>query len=252
VDRVERLIEFVRRSSLCVRSGASRGFISEKAAKTFEESIKAFGTMFNSVPYEIILKKGVVDMSFFKKITETVSKGVSTATEKAQQTVEITRLNAQISGKRKEIDKLLANIGANVYEAYLANDLSKAEAKVIPGCEEITIIRGEIAALDDRIKTIRNEKECVCGKRVPFDTRFCPSCGHPFPEPEIVQESPIQADPNAPVDYSADSETTNQTDLQEPVVPPSPPTDQRQICQSCGTPLYADSHYCPTCGQSTR
>jgi hypothetical protein len=193
-------------------------------------------------------------MSFFKKFTETVSKGVSTATEKAQQTVEITRLNAQISGKRKEIDKLFANIGAHVYEAYLAHDLSKAEATVIPGCDEITAIRGEIAILDDRIKTIRNEKECVCGKRVPYETRYCPSCGHPFPEPEpeVVQESPIQAEPNGPVDYSADSGPTNIADLPETVVPPSPPVDQRQICQSCGTPLYADSHYCPACGQSTR
>jgi hypothetical protein len=238
---------------LGVLSGASGDFFFvNKVSKTFLEAIKAFGTMINSVPYEIISEKGVDDMSFFKKFTETVSKGVSTATEKAQQTVEITRLNAQISGKRKEIDKLFANIGAHVYEAYLAHDLSKAEAKVIPGCEEITAIRGEIVALENRIKTIRNEKECVCGKLVPYDTRYCPACGHPFPEPEVVQESPVQADPYVPVDYSADSETTNPTDLQETVVPPLPPVDQRQICQCCGTPLYADSHYCPTCGQSTR
>ncbi|MCD9021380.1 zinc ribbon domain-containing protein [Cohnella silvisoli] len=198
-------------------------------------------------------------MSFFKKFTETVSKGVSTATEKAQQTVEITRLNAQISGKRKEIDKLFANIGASVYEAYLAHDLSRAESKVIPGCEEITAIRGEIAALDDRIKTIRNEKECVCGKRVPYDTRFCPSCGHPFPEPEpeAVEESPIQADPYVPVDPDSEPEIetfggAGDLDSLETKAPPTPPVDQRQICGSCGTPLYADSHFCPTCGQSTR
>jgi RNA polymerase subunit RPABC4/transcription elongation factor Spt4 len=208
------------------------------------------------VSYEIMSEKGVDDMSFLKKITETVSKGVSTATEKAQQTVEMTRLNGQISSKRKEIDKLFANIGAHVYEAYLAHDLSKAEATVIPECEEITAIRGGIAILEDRIRTIRNEKECVCGKRVPFDTRFCPSCGHPFPEPEpeIVQESNNHTDPNSPVGNSADSETTNQTNLQEQVDSPSPSPhiDQRQLCKSCGTPLYADSHYCPTCGQSTR
>jgi rRNA maturation endonuclease Nob1 len=199
-------------------------------------------------------------MSFFKKFTETVSKGVTTATEKAQQTVEITRLNAQISGKRKEIEKLFANIGSYVYEAYMAHDLSKAEAKVIPVCEQITAIRSEIAVIDDRIKTIRNEKECVCGNRVPYDTRFCPSCGHPFPEPELkaAQESSDQADPtHAQVDPSIDSEPNiltgvPETGLPETVVPPSQPVDQRQICLSCGTPLYADSHYCPACGQSTR
>jgi rRNA maturation endonuclease Nob1 len=189
--------------------------------------------MFNKASYEIITyQKELMDMSFFKKLSDTVSKGVTTATEKAQQTVEITRLNAQMSGKRKEIEKLFANIGESVYEAYLAQDLSMAESKVIPGCEEISAIRVEITSLDDRIKEIRNEKECVCGKRVPVDTRFCPSCGHPFPDPvlEVVEEeSPIQEE-----------------------TPSSVTADQRQICKSCGTPLFADSHYCPTCGQPTR
>jgi hypothetical protein len=191
-------------------------------------------------------------MSFFKKLTETVSKGVSTATEKAQQTVEITRLNSQISSKRKEIDKIFTSIGASVYEAYLEHDLSNAESKVIPGCEEITDIRGEIAVLDGRIKTIRNEKECVCGKRVHYDTRFCPSCGHPFPEPEVVEESPVQVDPYVPADSSADLGPVAPADTEEEEFPPSLPVDNRQICKSCGTPLYADSYYCPSCGQSTR
>lgn len=189
-------------------------------------------------------------MSFFKKLTDTVSKGVTTATEKAQQTVETTRLNAQISSKRKEIDKLFARIGESVYEAYQEKDLSLAEVKVIPGCEEISAIYAEIASIDDRIKSIRNEKECVCGKRLPSDTRFCPSCGHPFPEPEpvIIEEAPIQVDPYLP-DESDDANGPDLTKSEEPT-----PTivDQRQICKSCGTPMFGDSHFCPTCGQATR
>ncbi|MBW5446816.1 zinc-ribbon domain-containing protein [Cohnella sp. CFH 77786] len=132
-------------------------------------------------------------MSLFRKITETVSKGVSTATEKAQQTVEITRLHAQVSSKRKEIEKLYATMGEAVFEGYLAKDLSKAESAVIPACEEIVAIRAEIEALEQRIMQLRNEKECVCGKKVPYDTRFCPSCGNPFPEP------PVQAEPSEPM-----------------------------------------------------
>jgi rRNA maturation endonuclease Nob1 len=196
-------------------------------------------------------------MSFFKKFTDTVSKGVTSATEKAQQTVEVTRLNSQISSKRKEIDKLFASIGESVYGAYEVNDLSLAEEKVIPFCNEITAIRSEIAVLDDRIKMIRNEKECVCGKRLPQDTRFCPSCGHPFPEPVIVEEFSIQVDPIVPVDTSIHKESDIQknalesSDVTESVEPPKV-VDQRQICKSCSTPLFADSHFCPTCGQATR
>jgi rRNA maturation endonuclease Nob1 len=196
-------------------------------------------------------------MSFFKKFTDTVSKGVTNATEKAQQTMEVTRLNAQISSKRKEIDKLFASIGESVYGAFEVKDLSIAEEKVIPFCNEITAIRSEIAVLDDRIKVIRNEKECVCGKRLPFDTRFCPSCGHPFPEPEVTLDYSIQVDPIVPAAESIHLESDVQenvlesTELTEPAEPPKV-YDQRQICKSCGTPLFADSHFCPTCGQATR
>lgn len=188
-------------------------------------------------------------MSFFKKISDTVSKGVSTATEKAQQTVEITKLNAQISSKRKDIDKLFAIIGESVYEGYEAQDLSSTEAKVLPKCEEITVIRAEIALLDERIKSIRNEKDCVCGKRVAEDTRFCSSCGHRFPDP-IVPEKPIQVDPYVPDEDSTVLDSADATSYEGQ--DEKPHVDQRQICKSCGTPLYADSHYCPACGQPTR
>ncbi len=135
-------------------------------------------------------------MSLFRKFTETVSKGVSTATEKAQQTVEITRLHAQISGKRKEIDKLFAEIGEAVFESYVAKDLSLAEPRIIPSCERIEAIRAEIEGLENRMMELRNEKECGCGKKVPYDVRFCPSCGHPFPEPVAV----VPADEGHPAD----------------------------------------------------
>ncbi|RKP57204.1 hypothetical protein D7Z26_04265 [Cohnella endophytica] len=183
-------------------------------------------------------------MSFFKNLKETVSKGVSTATEKAQQTVEVTRLNAQISGKRKEIEKLFAIIGESVYEGYQVQDLSQAEAKVLPRCAEITAIQEEISALNDRIKAIRNEKDCVCGNRVSADTKFCPSCGNRFPDPVIVKD-PIQVDPYLPESEHADYPDG---EVSEEAVR----VDQRQVCKSCGTPLYADSHFCPACGQATQ
>ena len=190
-------------------------------------------------------------MSFFKKITDSVSKGVTTATEKAQQTVEITKLNNQISGKRKDIDKLYAAIGEVVYDAYLTNDLSAAEEQSKPKCEEISAIREEIAALEARIKEIRNEKDCPsCGKRVSDETKFCPSCGHAFPAP-VVEKEPIQVDLHVPEESGTSTESdASNTTLGEDVE--SPRADQRQICNSCGTPLYADSHFCPACGQSTR
>ncbi|MCC3373352.1 zinc ribbon domain-containing protein [Cohnella sp. REN36] len=193
-------------------------------------------------------------MSFFKKFTETVSKGVSTATEKAQQTVEITKIHSQISGKKKEIEKRFSDIGEAVYEAYLQHDLSRAEGEIIPACEEIARIRREIGGLEDRIRALRNEKECACGQKVPFDTRFCPSCGSPFAEP--VPEEP------APAEEATDEESLTAADKAEDVAPADPlaveaseePSSEPEaepvhLCAACSAELPEDARFCQTCGE---
>ena len=150
-------------------------------------------------------------MSLFRKLTETVSKGVSTATEKAQQTVEITRLHAQMAAKRKEIDNLMEEIGRMVYEGYLAGDPLQERARVEGVCEQIRSKYREITAIENRIMELRNEKECACGKKVAYDARFCPYCGTPFPEPLTVTEAEAieadQADPLFLTDGSSSGAT---------------------------------------------
>ncbi|MFC5467923.1 zinc ribbon domain-containing protein [Cohnella suwonensis] len=197
-------------------------------------------------------------MNFFKKLTDTVSKGVATATEKAQQTVEITKLHAQISSKRKEVDKLFASIGESVYEAVAAGNLLTAETEVLRRSEEIAVIRAEIAGLQDRIKAIRNEKDCECGKLVAEDARFCPSCGREFPAPVAAEE------PSERPEQNVDAFGTNESEVEVSSVSgrvslekatdegASAYVDNRIKCRHCETPLYADSHYCPACGQPTQ
>lgn len=173
-------------------------------------------------------------MSFLKKLTETVSKGVSTATEKAQQTVEITKLHTHISGKRKEIERRYARIGEAVYEAYLKKDLSLAEGLVIPECDEISGIRKEIAGLEERIRELRNEKECECGQEVPYDTKFCPSCGRKFPEPVPVQVEVV------PSEKEEEPEEEPEAVVIEAEASP--------VCEGCGAELQSDMRFCPDCG----
>ncbi|CAM3789536.1 zinc ribbon domain-containing protein [Cohnella lubricantis] len=177
-------------------------------------------------------------MSFLKKLTETVSKGVSTATEKAQQTVEITKLHTHISGKRKEIERRYARIGEAVYEAYLKKDLSLAEGLVIPECDEISGIKKEIAGLEERIRELRNEKECVCGQEVPYDTKFCPSCGHKFPDPVPVPVEVIEA-----------------AEEEEPEAEPEAVVVEAEamlVCDNCGAELKQDARFCPDCGSPVK
>ncbi|WP_276352006.1 zinc-ribbon domain-containing protein [Cohnella caldifontis] len=213
-------------------------------------------------------------MSLFRKITETVSKGVTTATEKAQMTVEITRLHAQISGKRKEIEKRHMEIGAIVFEGFAAGNGASDEAKVHAICEEIAGILREIDDLEERIMQLRNEKECECGRKVPYDTRFCPSCGHKFPEPapsaaDTVDqgEDPLAYDageaPQPAVEENPgrsaleeERSASDWADVGTPTleVPPSPgwtspdQTGDKVFCSNCGVKVEASARFCPSCG----
>lgn len=207
-------------------------------------------------------------MSFFKKLTETVSKGVSSATEKAQQTVEITKLHSQISGKRKEIDRKYAEIGEAVYKAYLSGDLSAAEVDVIPACQQVADRERDIDALEDRIRELRNEKECECGQRVPFQTRFCPACGKPFPEQapppavaegelSVLQETPTDAERAIEVfpgeeedvhaweqpDIDGDDASVRQA---QPELKPEEPVVH--ICTACQAEMPEEARFCQDCG----
>jgi len=196
-------------------------------------------------------------MSLFRKITETVSKGVTTATEKAQQTVEITRLHTQISGKRKEVDKLLHGIGEIVFESYQTNDRSELEEKIKSACEEIVAVQAEIESLEDRILQLRNEKECECGKKLPFDTRYCPSCGHAFPEPEVatdplIPQSSVSVDPIRHEDSDAEAILTDAP--QHEHAGENADIDlvreaDAASCAGCGTTLASSARFCPSCGQ---
>ncbi|RAP75277.1 zinc ribbon domain-containing protein [Paenibacillus montanisoli] len=150
-------------------------------------------------------------MSFFDKVKQ----GASEAAKKAQQTVEITKLKAQISGKEKEIDKIYTAIGAAVYRAHQAQDMSLAEQEVGNCCKQVDELHVEIGQLEDRIKMLKYEKTCSCGKVVALDARFCPDCGAALGE-----------------------EPKNETTVGEIVV----------ICNQCKTENELNAKFCVSCG----
>lgn len=151
-------------------------------------------------------------MSFFDKVKQ----GASDAAKKAQQTVEITKLKAQISGKEKEIDKLYTAIGAAVYRGHQEKDFAITEQEVANACLQVDELNVEIGLIEERIKAIRFEKTCTCGKVVALDAKFCPDCG------SSLAEEPPKAE----------------TTVGEIVV----------ICSHCKTENELNSRFCISCG----
>jgi ribosomal protein L40E len=154
-------------------------------------------------------------MNLFQKLKV----GANKATDYAQQTMKTTKINAQISGLKKEIERNNTQIGHAVYEAYKANDLTQAEEAVRKLSNDNMLLENEISELEHAIEVIKNEKMCDCGKKASIDARFCPSCGKQFTfEPEV----------------DAVEEVEDEQDYKE--------------CNNCGMELPPDARYCEKCG----
>lgn len=117
-----------------------------------------------------------MNMSFMNK----VKSGFSEAGSKAKIVVEVNKLKLQNSNKLKEIEKLYQNIGRLFFLNAVGRLEDVAEANYQSDVAEIVRLESEIEENKKQIKTLTNEKDCVCGKPAPLDARFCPSCGHTF------------------------------------------------------------------------
>ncbi|WP_219835784.1 zinc ribbon domain-containing protein [Paenibacillus sp. R14(2021)] len=150
-------------------------------------------------------------MSFFDKVKQ----GASDAAKKAQQTVEITKLKAQISGKEKDIERIYTQIGTAIYRGHQAGDIAGTEELVAESCRQADELNNEIHLIEERIKAIRFEKTCTCGKVVALDAKFCPDCGSALAEEPKVE-----------------------TTVGEIVV----------ICNQCQTENELNAKFCVSCG----
>lgn len=176
-----------------------------------------------------------MDVGFFDKLKESASK----AADKAKDSVEVVRLNSQISAKRGEIEKLYSQIGRTVFQAHAADNLSSAQELIQESSESIIALQQEIVQLENKIRIIKEEKDCVCGQVLPLEAKFCSTCGHKFEEKgeepvagrlEVIAPPPV-VDELEPIGTEEASETS-------------------KACPSCETPLGESDRFCENCGTS--
>lgn len=160
-------------------------------------------------------------MGIFDKLKD----GATKAADLAKDSMEIAKINSQISNKRKEIEKSYLLIGKEVYKAYTNKEMDALEALVQEQSDLIRDLEEEVEQLEFKIRQIKDEKECVCGRVVPMDTKFCPSCGHKFEElPAIIEVAEEPSDETLVVlkHCSSCDAIVNEND---------------QFCDKCGNPL---------------
>lgn len=113
-------------------------------------------------------------MNFFRKIKDSAGK----MSDRAQNVVEIGRLNTQISNIEREMGLYYQKMGEVFYEGYRLKDMSAAEKEMLElakTCELLVEERDEIRL---KIAELKNERLCSsCGKSIAQDALFCPYCG---------------------------------------------------------------------------
>lgn len=125
-----------------------------------------------------------------------LKKGAAVVTDKAQQALEITRLNAAIMTKNREIKLRYQRMGEMFYSGYRDQNLSPAKEDLLKYCQEIEQIQQEINELNMKINDLKNAKACACGKSVPVEATVCSNCGAMF-ETKVV-DSQLSVKPTKP------------------------------------------------------
>lgn len=182
-------------------------------------------------------------MSFFQKIKT----GAAKAADKAQRTVETTKLSAQIAKKRKELKDNYTEIGAIVYKAYQTGDLSLAEPDIARLAQANAAIEEVIASLHEKIRELNDEHLCVCGQTVQANAAYCFACGRKLEveEPaEDIEEEEAPEIGEAELEPWAEAQQEERPDDETPVY-----QGIAEIrCKMCGEYIRPDDRACTHCG----
>ncbi|MEK3785536.1 MULTISPECIES: hypothetical protein [Paenibacillus] len=113
--------------------------------------------------------------------------GMNQVKDKANQTVETTRLSTQITLKRKDRTHQFAKLGELVYQAYVTGGANAPLEKVAAYTQTVQKLDREIEALEWQLARLKGERICVCGKVVARESRYCNHCGQPL---SILKDPP--------------------------------------------------------------
>ena len=123
---------------------------------------------------------------FFDKVKQGISKGVSTASVKSKEMIDVTQLRNQINAFQGQKTIAIEELGNIVYTMFLKENIDLV--RVNEKSSVILKIDGQIKELEKEIIQVQNKAreslgmvaprgKCVCGAEIYEDTKFCGGCG---------------------------------------------------------------------------
>lgn len=129
-------------------------------------------------------------MAFLDKITKGISKGVSTASVRAKEALDLNRVKSEITSLHEQRRVAIEALGTLVYKTMVSKSFDKdvVRAKAI----EIATMDGQIRDREKQMDRIRQQSAvalgkgpsgtvCACGELVPAGSTYCPTCGSDVP-----------------------------------------------------------------------
>jgi len=132
--------------------------------------------------------EGGLFLSVFDNITKKVTGTAKVAATRANDIVEVTKLNLSISAEEDKIKKLHAELGKVVYDAYKAGEEIGDAFKFY--CKRIDEIEKNIEEMKLKILEMKKLKMCPgCGMELEADMAYCPKCGTKQQETKLTGDS---------------------------------------------------------------
>ncbi|AZK44908.1 zinc ribbon domain-containing protein [Paenibacillus lentus] len=118
------------------------------------------------------------------KFLQRIKDGAGKVTDKAQNAVEIGKLNTQINNIEREMDLYFQRMGEVFYEGYRIKDMSIAEKEMVDLAKTCDLLAEERDEIRGKIAELKNERLCgACSKTVTEEALFCQYCGHKLEKP---------------------------------------------------------------------
>ena len=162
-------------------------------------------------------------MALFDKIN-TIAKNVG---EKTGEAIEITKLNAKISGEKSAMAELYKQLGEKIYEKYAAGAYQDADMTELFAAVDAR--RANIAEAEDKIKAIKEENQArtqtVAPEQAASAGAVCPGCG------AAVAEG---------VKFCNQCGTKLEVSV--------PAAEAKKFCTNCGAEAACGVKFCSQCG----
>ena len=114
-------------------------------------------------------------MAFFDKVRDSLSVTGQGVTQKAKTAAETMKLNTQIKGNERAMEKLIYQIGLQCVEHHIQEKNTEYENLF----QEIRRLRRENAELQKQVEYVNASKICpYCGYHNHTSSRFCSGCGN--------------------------------------------------------------------------